>query len=166
MTTTWRGALVAAALCGATMTASAQTQDFPRREPVELPADVEAIFRAQMLTHIVSLDAILTALAAGDYAGAAAVVDRGMGVPRAGGMDVSGRTTPGGAPGPGLGFGQYMPEKFIEIGGHFHEATTGFAELARGLPAEPTPAQYQEVLDALADVTNQCKACHDAFLVR
>jgi hypothetical protein len=166
MTTTWRGTLAAAALCVSTVAATATAQEFPRREPVELPADVEAIFRAQMLTHIVSLDSILTALAKGDYAAAASVVDGGMGVPRAGGIDVSGRTEPGGAPGPGLGFGQYMPPKFVEIGGRFHEATTTFATLAKSLPAQPTAEQHMELLGALADVTAQCKACHDSFLVR
>ncbi|MFW5834336.1 MAG: hypothetical protein ACOCYE_09575 [Pseudomonadota bacterium] len=144
----------------------AGAQDFPRREPVDLPPEVEAVFRAQMLTHIVSLNDILKALAKGEYEAAAVVVDGGMGIARGAGLDLTGATEPGGEAGPGLGYGRYMPEKFITLGNDFHEAANAFAELARSLPAEPSAEQHLQLTGALADVTSQCAACHDSFMVR
>ncbi|TVQ31458.1 MAG: hypothetical protein EA356_14245 [Geminicoccaceae bacterium] len=166
MNKTWRPAAVTV-LAWCCLTSSAVASDeLPRREPIELPPAAEAIFRAQMLTHIVSLDAILTALAAGNYAAAAAVVDGGMGIARGGGIDLSGRTEADGAPGPGLGYGQYMPTGFLERGERFHEAANDFANLARSLPTAPSADDYRTVLGALADVTAQCAACHDSYRVR
>ncbi len=166
MTTRWRRACLGAAFLGLTALVPAAADEFARRQPVELPADAEAVFRAQMLTHVVSLNDILKALAAGDYEEAARVVDGGMGIARGAGADLTGAAAPGGPAGPGLGYGRYMPERFLELGGRFHAAANDFADLARALPAEPSAAEHQALLGALADVTTQCAACHDSFVVR
>lgn len=166
MTTTWRRAVLGAAVFGLTTAAPLAADDFPRREPVTLPPDVEAVFRAQMLTHVVSLNDILTALAAGEYEKAAEVVDGGMGIARGAGADLTGATQPGGPAGPGLGYGRHMPERFLELGSRFHQAANEFAAVARTLPAEPSAGDHRDLLAALANVTTQCAACHDSFVVR
>lgn len=159
-------ALLAVAIAGLGLaTSKSGAQDLPTRQPVELPPAAEAIFLAQMLGHVVALDGVVSALAAGNYAGAADIAAADMGVPRGEGRDASGATETAES-GPGLGFAQYLPEEFQAIGDRFHTAANDFAALARTMPAQPSAAQHGELLDALARITHQCRDCHDRFTVR
>lgn len=67
--------------------------------------------------------------------------------------------------GAGMGFGRYMPESFRAMGLAFHEAAQDFAVAARSVANPPTSGDYQAVLDALWNVTLNCRACHDSFRV-
>lgn len=159
-------ALLAVAITGLGLTtATSDAQDLPTRQPVELPPAAEAIFLAQMLGHVVALDGVVSALAARDYGGAADIAAAEMGVPRAAGRDASGATETAES-GPGLGLGQYLPEEFLAIGDRFHSAANDFAALARTMPAEPSADQHGQLLEALAQITHQCRDCHDRFTVR
>lgn len=140
-------------------------QEAGSRRPVELPPDAEAVFRAQMLTHIVSLDGIVAALGKGDYGTAADIAAAGMGVARGEGDDLSGAKA-GGEPGPGLGLGRFLPAEFLAIGQRFHGAANDFAAAARAMPAEPSPAEQQALMAALGKVTAECRTCHDSFRLK
>ena len=131
----------------------ASAEDYPERKAVTLPADAKAIFLAQMLGHVVSLDAIVTALGKGDYAAAAAAADE-MGVPRFQEGE-----------GPALGLGEHLPEDFRAIGLEFRQASIAFAEQARNLPSEPSASDLQSLMGGFAEVTNACRSCHDSFRI-
>ena len=155
MTKTIFGVILLAATCLVWQPVLAQDQ--LRRQPVTLPADAKAIFLAQMLGHMVALDAVITALGRGDYAAAAEVAANEIAVPRF--QDAGG----GSDSGPGLGVGEHLPEAFRAIGKRFRSAAGDFAETARAMPAAPSGAQQQAVIAALGEITNECRACHDAY---
>lgn len=156
------GVLVLAVLLASAPSAS--SDELPTRRPVELPPDAKAIFMAQMLGHVVSLDAIVTAIAEGDFDAAAGVARQEMGVPREGGDDAA--QSADDVLGPGLGLGEYLPDDFKAIGVRFHEAANRFAEVAAGMPAEPSTADHRALIGALAGITHQCRDCHDQFTVQ
>jgi len=133
----------------------------PKRVPITLPADSKAILLAQMLGHMVGLDAIVTALGQGDYAAAATIATTELGTPRF--QDASGNQKK--AQGPGLRIGQHLPAEFREIGARFRSAANAFADLARSMPAKPSGAQQQALMAALSKATNQCRICHDRFRI-
>lgn len=134
-------------------------ENFPKREPVALPADVKAIFLAQMLGHVVSLDAIVTALGRGDYTAAAREARDELGVTRFQKSDGSQEE------GPNLGIGKHLPEGFRAIGKRFREAAKAFAEQAEAMPDAPSADEERSLVAAFAKVTNECRACHDSFRI-
>lgn len=154
---------LAVVLVGLVTVGAASAQDV--RKPLEMPAEVEAIFKAQMLGHVVSLDAIVTALGEGDYEAAASAAEEGVAVRREEGADASGSATVGGAPGPGVGIAAYVPESFMVIAHDFRDAGARFAEQARAMPAVPTDGDHRALMQAFADVTNQCRICHDRYVL-
>lgn len=81
----------------------------------------------------------------------------GQGKGMGGGMGMGGMMGPG--------FGRYIPEDFRAMGDSFHEAAESFAATARSVAPPATPADYQQVLEKLQEVTTSCRACHDAFRV-
>ena len=137
----------------------ALAEDYPRREPVTLPADAKAIFLAQMLGHMVALDTIVVALGKGDYAVAAEVAEADLAVPR---FQKSGD---GEAEGPGLGIGKHLSDEFRAIGQRFRAASGDFAEIARGLPGDPSAGQMRMVTKALGRITTECRICHDSYRI-
>ena len=157
--------LAMAGLALATLGGAATAEQPPTRQPIEMPADVEAIFRAQMLGHIVSLDAMMQALAKGDYERAAQVAEQEIVPAREQGADASGRTAAEGAPSEGVGIAAHVPARFLEIAAEFHDAGERFAMRARSMPASPSDVEHRALLAAFADVTAQCRTCHDSFIV-
>lgn len=154
MRRTIRGILLLTGVCLAGQQALAQDL---RRQPITLPADVKAIFLAQMLGHVVSLDRVVTALGRADYRTAADVAASEMAVGRI--------EDTGGTQGAGLGIGEHMPEEFRAVARRFAEAAREFAGLARAMPEAPSGEQHQALAAALGKITNQCRDCHDSFRV-
>ena len=151
--------LVLSTLCLASQQMPAQ--ESARRVPVKLPVEGKAIFRAQMLGHMVGLDGIITALGEGNYDAAAEIASTELGVPRF--QDAAGQDRD---QGPGLGIGQYLPVEFRAIARRFRDAANAFAELARSMPDTPLSSEQQQALTAaLSKVTNQCRICHDAYSI-
>ncbi len=162
------------------------------RTPVSLPPDVMARFLAEMRSHMVHLDDLVTALAEEDFAQAARIADihmtfghhRWAAMAEAGASDAEiaaakarfkerreaqggqqGGGMHGGGMGMGPGFGRHMPEDFRAMGAMFHEAAESFAATARSVATPAAPADYRAVLAALQQVTTACRSCHDAFRV-
>jgi hypothetical protein len=134
------------------------------RTSVKLPADAKAVLLAQMLGHIVGLDAIANALAQGQFTLAAAAARESMGVPRGAGDNLSGAQKAG-KPGPGLGIGKYLPDEMKVISARFHDAANAFADLADSVSATPSAQEHMQIYKALANITTQCRDCHDRFTV-
>jgi cytochrome c556 len=156
MTKKITASLVLAAVCFISIQSSAQ--QYPRREPIALPADAKAILLAQMLGHIVGLDGVVTALGQGKYKSAAHVARTELGTPRF--QDAEDRQE-----GPGLGIAQHLPDKFRSMSRRFREAANAFAELADGMPDRPSAEQQQALAAALSKITNQCRICHDSYRI-
>ncbi len=135
----------------------AYAQDYPRREPISLPADAKAILLGQMLGHIVSLDDIVNALGAGDFKKAAKFASDELGTPRF--------QKEQSEKGPGLGIGEYLPPEFREISQRFRSAADDFAALAGNMPAQPSAEQQQAVFAGLGRITTECKVCHDSYRI-
>jgi len=151
--------LLLASLCLSSSGLLAQEQQ--RRRSVTLPADAKAIFLAQMLGHVVSLDGIVTALGEGDYVAAAQIADAELGVARF----QKNASEQKKSEGPGLGIGSYLPEDFRATSLRFREVSTEFAALARNMPRQPSSEQHQSLMVALSKMTNQCRICHDSYRV-
>ncbi len=153
------GGVLLAAVCLAGLQSSAQ--QYPRREPVALPADAKAIFLAQMLGHMVGLDGVITALGRGEYQSAAEIAGAELGTPRFQDAEAGQSRDQG----PSLGIGKHLPAEFRAISKRFREAANDFADLARTMPDDPSAGQQQALAAALSRITNQCRICHDAYRI-
>jgi cytochrome c556 len=117
------------------------------RTPVKLPPDVRSAFMEEMRHHMDSLDDVIAALAAADFAAAAKAARTELAI------------------GGGKGFGRFMPVEFREMGVAMHRAAADFADVAASVPAEPSGADWKKTMGALEDVSAQCRACHSAFRI-
>ncbi len=153
------GGFLLAAVCLASLQTWAQ--QYPRREPVALPADAKAIFLAQMLGHMVGLDGVITAVGRGEYKSAAEIAKTELGTSRF--QDAEAGQS--GEQGPGLGIGQHLPAEFRAISRRFREAANEFADLALAMPVDPSSEQQRALAAALSKITNQCRICHDAYRI-
>jgi|APTNR8051073442_1049403.scaffolds.fasta_scaffold05667_5 hypothetical protein len=132
--------LIAAAAAGPTLAANEDP-----RTPITLPADVRAAFLEHMRQHMNSLDDVIIELASHDFKGAARVARDEL------------------VPGSGAGFGRYLPVDFRELGLGMHRAAADFADVADAVPAEPTAADWEKVIEALRGISTHCRACHSAY---
>ncbi len=153
------GGFLLAAVCLASLQTWAQ--QYPRREPVALPADAKAIFLAQMLGHMVGLDGVITAVGRGEYKTAAEIAKTELGTPRFQDAEAGQSREQG----PGLGIGQNLPAEFRAISRRFREAANEFADLALAMPVDPSSEQQRALAAALSKITNQCRICHDAYRI-
>ena len=115
------------------------------RAPVKLPPDMRAPFLEHMRHHMDSLDDLIAAMAAGDFARAAQVARTELVV------------------GGGQGFGRFLPIEFREMGLAMHRAAADFATVAAAIPKEPQAADWKKAVIALEDISAQCRGCHAAF---
>jgi hypothetical protein len=118
-----------------------------RRTPVAFPAELRAHTLANMRDHLVTLQEIQAALAAGRFDLAAKVAEERLGMSSLaahGAHELS----------------QYMPKGMQEAGSAMHRSASRFATAAldAGVTNEVRPA-----LAALAEVTGNCVACHAAY---
>ncbi|HIJ62176.1 MAG TPA: cytochrome c [Rhodospirillaceae bacterium] len=135
------------------------------RKLVMFPPEMITQQLKNMRDHMEALDGILRALAADDYAGAAAIANTRLGLdsPSAVGC----KPLPQGAPRPAKGsmeemMGLYMPEDMRALGVAMHSAASDFATAALEAKGKADPKiAYQ----ALSQVTAHCTACHAAFRV-
>jgi cytochrome c556 len=152
------GMFLLAAFCLVNVQISAQ--QYAQRKSITLPADAKAILLAQMLGHVIGLDDVVTALGEGNYKVAAEIASTELGTPRF--QDAEGQSPD---QGPGLGVGQYLPQKFRAMSWRFRKAANEFAELASRMPDSPSAEQQQALIVALGGITNQCRICHDAYRI-
>ncbi len=117
------------------------------REPLTLPGDVRAGFLEEMRGHMESLDDVISAVAAGDFAGASQLARDELGV------------------GSGKGYGRFMPVQFRQMGMAMHRSALDFADVAAA--ARPDSAEdWRRVATALANVSTNCRGCHATFRVQ
>jgi cytochrome c556 len=120
------------------------------RQPVEMPAMMRNHMLANMRDHLTALAEIQAALGAGKYEQAADIAENRLGMSS---LERHGASH----------MAPYMPKAMQDIGTNMHRAASRFARAAQeaGVAKEPARA-----IGALAEVTQQCVACHASFKVK
>lgn len=117
------------------------------REAVRFPAPLREHTLANMREHLATLALIQDALARADYARAAQLAERRLGLSS---LEAHGAHE----------VARYMPQGMQDIGTAMHKAASRFAIEAASAGAT---GELRPPLAALAEVTAQCAACHAAY---
>lgn len=141
-------AFAALLLLPATLVVAAPAGD--KRQAVEMPAMMREHMLANMRDHLTALTEIQSALAAGKYEQAADIAEQRIGMSS---LDRHGASH----------MAPYMPKAMQEIGTHMHRAASRFARTAQEAAVAREPAR---AIGALAEVMQQCLACHASFKVK
>lgn len=120
------------------------------RQPVELPAMMREHMLANMRDHLTALAEIQSALGAGKYERAADVAEQRIGMSS---LERHGASH----------MAPYMPKAMQDIGTNMHRAASRFARAAQEAAVAKEPAR---AIGALAEVTQQCVACHASFRLK
>lgn len=120
------------------------------RQAIEMPAPMREHMLANMRDHLAAMGEIQAALAAGKFEQAADIAENRIGM-----SSLQSHGASHMAP--------YMPKPMQDIGTAMHRSASRFARTAQeaqvkgGMPL---------ALNALADLTQQCVACHASFRLR
>ena len=120
------------------------------RTPVELPPMMAAHMLSNMRDHLTALNDIQRALATHDFKRAADVAEARLGT-----SSLASHGAEHMAP--------YMPKAMRAIGTAMHAAASRFARTAQEAALDD---DLSKPTAALADVTQQCVACHAQFRIR
>ena len=118
------------------------------RQFVTMPEESRALMRQDMLSHLASLNEILSHLAANNLAAAAEVAEKRMG-----------KSSMGKHRATGIGPGRYMPLEMRQLGWGMHEAASEFSLVAQ-------QGNQSQAYSALQKITNACLACHYTYRTR
>ena len=142
-------ARLASAVTCAMLTACASVPEATEdvRQAVRFPGEMRAHTLANMREHLQTLEGIDVALSRGDYEAAASLAERKLGMSS---LEAHGASH----------MAPFMPEGMQRIGSQMHRAASRFAIAAQdaAVSNDPKPA-----LAALAQVMQQCVACHSAY---
>ena len=120
------------------------------RQLVELPPMMSQHMLANMRDHLMAINTIQQALANADFDTAAEVAEKRLGM--------SSLATHGASH-----MAPYMPEEMQAIGTRMHHAASQFAVIANETAVD---GNMDRAIGGLAQVTNQCVACHNAYRAR
>jgi hypothetical protein len=112
-----------------------------------MPAMMQDHMRANMRDHLLALGEIQAALASGHYDAAAEIAERRLGMTS---LDAHGARHVAG----------FMPEGMQATGTAMHHAASRFAVTAQ---EAAVTGDLARALGGLAEVTQQCVACHAAY---
>ncbi len=127
------------------------TQD--SRQMVKLPAMMQQHMLSNMRDHLVALNEIFRQLARGDVDAAGEIAEKRLGM--------SSLSLHGAAH-----LGKFMPKEMGEIGTRMHHAASRFVQIASEAELEPGKAAQHRIYEALADITDNCNACHQSYRIR
>jgi hypothetical protein len=143
------------------------------RELVQFPPEMQVNFLHNMRDHVETLNVLLQAVSAGDYAAASKIAAENLGLdsPSAAGCkpddpSATGAAAMSKAPVPGSMDAMmklYMPEAMRNIGLSMHTSASAFAVVAAKAVATHDTAS---VIGALSQITPNCVACHSAYRLR
>lgn len=117
------------------------------RQLVELPAPMVQHMLSNMRDHLVAITEIQRALGTGRFQHASEVAERRIGLSS---LEAHGASH----------MAPLMPKAMQDIGTQMHRAASRFALVAQEAGADGNGAR---AIGALADVTEQCVACHAAY---
>ena len=143
------------------------------RELLHFPPAMQANLLKNMRDHVETLNAILQAVAAGDFASASKIAAERLGLdsPAAASCKPTDAAASGSAPGSMPSKPQsmdammalYMPAPMRAIGLAMHTSASEFAAVAAKAAATHDTAA---VIHALSRITPNCVACHAAYRLR
>ena len=117
------------------------------RQPVAMPAPMREHMLVNMRDHLAALGEIQAALAAGRFEQAAEIAENRIGMSS---LERHGAEH----------MAAYMPKPMQDIGTAMHRAASRFARTAQEAEVQ---GGVPRALDALAELTRQCVACHAGF---
>lgn len=118
------------------------------RQAVVFPAKTYDDTLASMRAHLRAIDAVIAAIATGEFNQAATAAEKGLGIGHQHGVD-------------GLQSGHaFMPPEMLAFGSAMH---LNARQLVVSLRDAEVTGDLQSVLSSLQTVTQQCVGCHDAF---
>jgi cytochrome c556 len=120
------------------------------RQRVEMPAPMQEHMLANMRDHLVAMGEIQAALAAGKYNEAADITEKRIGM-----SSLQGHGASHMAP--------YMPKGMQDTGTNMHRSASRFA---RTTQEAAVTNDIPRALGALAELTQQCNACHAGYRLR
>jgi cytochrome c556 len=120
------------------------------RQAVEMPATMRSHMLANMRDHLAALSEIQSALAAGKYEHAADVAEQRIGMSS---LERHGASH----------MAPHMPKPMQDVGTQMHRAASRFARAAQ---EAGVANDLPRALGALAEVTQQCVACHASFRLK
>ncbi|MGO9744079.1 MAG: hypothetical protein ACLPN5_21670 [Roseiarcus sp.] len=136
------------------------------RELLHFPPMMQTHMLSNMRDHVETLDAIISSVAAGDYAKASKVAKERLGLdsPSAEGCkpQAAGSKTPEPDSMDAM-MALYMPAPMRSVGLSMHTSASDFADVAARADATHDTAA---VLNALSRITPNCVACHAAYRLR
>ncbi len=144
-----RRALSARLIAALTLTASSMLQAADTRPLVQMPAPMQEHMLANMRDHLDAMGEIQAALAAGKFGQAAEVAENRIGMSS---LEKHGASH----------MAPYMPQKMQDIGTAMHRSASRFARTAQ---EAAVTRDLPKVLGALADLTQQCTACHASYRI-
>ena len=152
-----------------TSPASPESNSTDSRELVAYPAEVKTYLLGNMRRHLEALSQIMDAAAKGKYAKAADIADNSLGMNSAGAtscqMDGDRHMMNMSEPvPPEHKLRHLMPDRWRELGQNMHKSANEFALMAR--EADRDPNKIAAASAALANITQQCVACHASFRIQ
>lgn len=133
------------------------------RQLLDFPKPMRDHMLANMRDHVETLHAILAALAANDPAKAGEIAQARLGLASPGAASCDPKGAAKGADMMATMMGEHMPEQMRAYGFAMHEAGSRFAEQAAKARES---GDLKPALAALAEVTQNCAACHAAYRLR
>jgi hypothetical protein len=131
----------------AALTPQSFAADGDPRTLVTMPAPMVQHLLANMREHLAAITEIQQALGKGEFQRAADIAEKRIGLSS---LDAHGASH----------MAPFMPKPMQEIGTQMHRAASRFAVVAQEAGAD---ANAMRAIGALAEVTQQCVACHAAF---
>jgi len=135
---------------GKAAASSPDTSGKDQRVAVEFPAELREHTLANMRDHLLALQEIQAALAAGKFEQAAEISERRLGMTSLGSHGAH-------------EVAKYMPQGMQDVGSAMHRSASRFAVAAQNSSATN---DVKPALAALAEVTANCVACHAAYRLK
>jgi hypothetical protein len=156
------------------------------REVLVVPKDVRTKFLREMSRHMAGFDEILSAIAEEDFKGAARIAENNMRFGRNIWVEMAARGMAAEniaelqnrypkmnaaerqkiSEEMGVQGATVKPGSFDHSVQLFYSATGKFAEVAKYVGDKPTPTDYENVIEALHQITSICRGCHDAYQLK
>lgn len=136
------------------------------RELLKFPPMMRTHMLANMRNHVETLDAVISAVAAGDYAKASKIARERLGLESPSAEGCKPQAAGAKSPAPDsmdAMMALYMPTPMRAVGLSMHTAASDFADVAARAAATHDPAA---VLTALSHITPNCVACHASYRLR
>lgn len=123
------------------------------RNLIQVPKDIQMKMLANMRDHIVALDEIIKAVQKGNYENANDIAEFRLGwssLMRLGDQKVA----------------DHWVKPMQKMADQMYRSASNFVIVSQNASVEESKESYQNILQALGEVTSACRSCHEAYRVR